>query len=1579
MNANVRVLLAAVAFVGVPGLLAAQTTTVTFDNPSPPGAADSLLNGVYQGIDFGTGQWRWSGPYAANSTNNLYFATQSSTSRTFTFASGPRVLNSVRVYTTNAGTMTLSDGANATITRAVTVGSLQLVTTGWTLASSTITVGFTAGWSLGLDDITSAAAGPVDTIPPLISMTSPQSGATVSGIVNLAADASDNQGVAGVQFFSDGITIGTEDTVAPYSVNWDSTTFANGAHSLTARARDQAGNQTTSATVDVSVDNPVGSGFGYSLSFTGTGTNDIDRVKIRIDDPANALPGPPADIGATDFTLDFWINGNLADNPAAAIQCGANDNWKFGNIVIDRDRYNQDRSYGISFGAGRVAFGVGGDVTGDQTICGTTNVLNGQWHHIAVQRRRSDGLLSLYVDGTLQAQVDGPNGDVSYPDNGVPGNFCGGPCTNSDPFIVLGAEKHDAGPLYPAFTGSFDELRISTSLRYTANFARPTRPFSPDASTVGLYHFDEGQGDHVGDSSGAYGGPSDGVRRYGGTPPAPEWVALTPFTTAPASEVGQWSAPYTWPLVVVHATVLRTGQLLMYDGSTDNNRGGPSATLWNPATGAFTPVPTATDIFCGAHTHLADGRVLVAGGNAAAFVGLADTNIFDPVTSAWSRVDNMVNRRWYPTTITLADGRVLAVSGTSTCYTCEVENPEIYNPATDTWTELEDASLLLALYPHLFLLPDGRILVPASDEDPMATFTLDVDDETWSTVDPRILQGGAAVMYEPGRVMKSGSAADVDLATSPAVNTTYVLDMNQPSPTWRATEPMEFPRAHHYLTILPDGSVLTSGGGRSTDGVNLALAVDEAELWSPVTESWTTMASADVPRLYHSTAILLPDGRVLSAGGGRFVGYPNINQFGAEFFSPPYLFRGARPQITSVPSTVQYGTTFFVGNAAPADIERVTLVAPGAVTHQMNMQQRFLSLEFAETTGGVNVTVPANPNLAPPGHYMLFLINSRGVPSIASFTQVLSSAPTQNPVPTTTGLVPSSAAAGSGGFQLTVNGGNFVNGAEVRWNGVNRVTTFVSANQLTASITSADVASAGSASVTVFNPAPGGGLSNAQTFTISAPPNPLPTTSGLVPSSVMAGSGALQLTVNGSNFVNGSIVRWNGANRTTTFVSANQLTASITSADVTNAGSASVTVFNPAPGGGTSNAQTFTINAAPNPAPATTGLVPSSVAAGSAAFQLTVNGTNFVNGAAVRWNGANRTTTFVSAGQLTASITAADVASAASASVTVFNPAPGGGTSNAQTFTIDAAPNPVPTTTGLVPSSVAAGSAAFQLTVSGTNFVNGAAVRWNGSDRTTTFVSAGQLTAQITAADVGSAGSASVAVFNPTPGGGTSNAQTFTIAISGGPGPGLVAAYGFNAGSGTAASDSSGNNNNGTLTGATWTTSGRFGSALVFNGTNNLVTIADANSLDLTTGMTLEAWVYPTVQPTGWRTIIAKERSGGIAFYLHAGSTSTNRPATGAYIANAERQLFGGTRLTANTWTHLAATYDGAMQRLYINGVQVASRAQTGSIATSTNALRIGGNTVWGEYFQGRIDEVRVYNRALSAAEIQTDMNTAVP
>jgi hypothetical protein len=359
-----------------------------------------------------------------------------------------------------------------------------------------------------------------------------------------------------------------------------------------------------------------------------------------------------------------------------------------------------------------------------------------------------------------------------------------------------------------------------------------------------------------------------------------------------------------------------------------------------------------------------------------------------------------------------------------------------------------------------------------------------------------------------------------------------------------------------------------------------------------------------------------------------------------------------------------------------------------------------------------------------------------------------------NPAPATTSISPTSGTAGGAAFTLTVNGTNVRAGSVVQWNGLNRTTTYVSTTRVTAAIPAADIAAAGTASVTVSNPAPGGGISNALTFTIN---NPVPTTTGRSPSSAIAGGSGFTLTVNGTNFRASSIVRWNGADRTTTYVSTTQLTAAISAADIASAGTIAVTVFNPAPGGGTSGSQTFTIN---NPVPTTTSISPTSTTAGGSDFVLTISGSGFVPTSTVRWSGINQPTTYVNANQLTAIIGANDIASGAVRTVTVNNPTPGGGTSNSQTFTVN---NPLPSIGTISPTSARAGGTAFTLTVNGSGFVPTSRVRWNGSNRTTTFVSSVQVTAAITATDIAIARTRNITVNNPTPSGGTSNTVIFTV------------------------------------------------------------------------------------------------------------------------------------------------------------------------------------------------------------------------
>jgi len=284
----------------------------------------------------------------------------------------------------------------------------------------------------------------------------------------------------------------------------------------------------------------------------------------------------------------------------------------------------------------------------------------------------------------------------------------------------------------------------------------------------------------------------------------------------------------------------------------------------------------------------------------------------------------------------------------------------------------------------------------------------------------------------------------------------------------------------------------------------------------------------------------------------------------------------------------------------------------------------------------------------------------------------------------------------------------------------------------------------------------------------STPPpnqNPVPTLSSVSPNSATAGGAALTITATGSGFIATSAVEWNGAALTTTLVSGTSVTAQVPATDLATAGTANLTVVNPAPGGGTSAAVTFTINQQPNPAPTISSISPDNAVMGGAAFTLTVAGTGFVATSQVEWNASAVTTAYVSDTSLTAQIPASDLATAGTASVTVVNPTPGGGTSSAASFTISA-PNPAPTVTSMSPAAAVAGALPFTLAVTGTDFVATSQVLWNNDALPTTFGSSTSLTAQVPASDLASAGTASVSVVTPAPGGGTSSTLTFTINLT---------------------------------------------------------------------------------------------------------------------------------------------------------------------------------------------------------------------
>lgn len=469
------------------------------------------------------------------------------------------------------------------------------------------------------------------------------------------------------------------------------------------------------------------------------------------------------------------------------------------------------------------------------------------------------------------------------------------------------------------------------------------------------------------------------------TPPQPPPESAPPQTPvepspppppilSPEAEVGKWSTVLTSvPIVQVHLHLLPTGKVLSWGGPVSQT---PFTYTWDPATGAYSTIQAPSELFCSGHSFLPDGRLLVSGGHindghGTAGLGLANTNVFDPGSGTWQALPRMLKGRWYPTNTTLPNGEVLTLAGTDETG-ANVPTPEVWNGAE--WRPLTSATLGLPYYPRMFVAPDGRVFYAGEEQQ---SRYLDVTG-TGSWINGPIHQFGirdygSAVMYEPGKILYVGGG-------DPPTNTAEIIDLNQPTPAWTYTGSMAVARRQLNATLLPTGEVLVTGGTRGSGFNDLRGAVRSAELWNPATGTWREVASSAVSRIYHSSALLLPDGRVLYTGSGDGGGSPNEPNY--ELYSPPYLFKGARPTITgTLPSRIAYGQTQTVATPNGSQIMKVTLVGLGSVTHGFDQNTRLVPLNFSAAPNGLSVIFPSSRALAPPGPYMLFLVNAAGVPS----------------------------------------------------------------------------------------------------------------------------------------------------------------------------------------------------------------------------------------------------------------------------------------------------------------------------------------------------------------------------------------------------------------------------------------------------------------------------------------------------------------------------------------------------------------------------------------------------------------------
>jgi hypothetical protein len=508
----------------------------------------------------------------------------------------------------------------------------------------------------------------------------------------------------------------------------------------------------------------------------------------------------------------------------------------------------------------------------------------------------------------------------------------------------------------------------------------------------------------------------------------PTWTGGTPSFYAssavtappdPPDQVGQWGDVMDWPIVAAHAVLMTSGKTLEIDGWTapspsivyDQNLGGVSG-------GGFTRIdnPLGLDVFCAGNVTLPDGRILLAGGHGfTATLGLQETTIYDPSNDTWVAGPKMQYARWYPTETELGDGRIVTISGNIT-NTSWADTPEIYDPVTNRWstmTGINTSGVHEEEYPLTYLLPNGKIITIATSAG--RTYMMDPQTPSWTQVPGSTsTRNASGIMYRPGKILLTGGGTPLN-TNNPAQTGAETMDTTVANPTWTPAQPMLKARYAHTLTNTPDGKVLAIGGGGDMNQEDLASGELSAEEWDPDTGAWTKLQSMPVPRLYHSTSMLMPDGRILVTGGGHANGPQSPSEYNAEFYSPPYLFRGARPSITSVPASTSYGTSIEVGTPDADSIRSVSLVNLAADTHTLDMNQHFVPLTFTKHAGGLSVDMPASPNLAPPNTYMLFIVNDRGVPSIAPFMKLLPS----TVAPTVRVTTPASGATVNGTVPLT--------------------------------------------------------------------------------------------------------------------------------------------------------------------------------------------------------------------------------------------------------------------------------------------------------------------------------------------------------------------------------------------------------------------------------------------------------------------------------------------------------------------------------------------------------------------------------
>lgn len=468
--------------------------------------------------------------------------------------------------------------------------------------------------------------------------------------------------------------------------------------------------------------------------------------------------------------------------------------------------------------------------------------------------------------------------------------------------------------------------------------------------------------------------------------------------TGEAGGPGRWGPVLELPTHPEQMVVLPSGKVLMWPWAPDRKSPphGPPA-LWNPSDGSSTIYRESGVESASGLAFQPDGVLLSAGGDlpSGGVNGNPRSFNFDSTTESWSEVASMASGRVAPGATTLGNGEILVTGGWDK--EGEVNRiPELWNGST--WTPLPHAGNdESGLWTLQFLAPDGRLFRAGPER---LTDWLDVTTGTWSDVEAghrnQTRYHGTAVMYDEGKILLAGGCPVgpeedwYEQCRDTVLASAEVIDLLDPDPAWREVSPMASARHSHHATLLPDGRVLITGG---TDRPGLfndeTAGILSAEIWDPQTETFTTVAAMDEPHHFQSTAVLLPDARVLVAGGlfGTSEAEPDFSWSG-QIYSPSYLEAGPRPEVSGAPSSVRYGAEFTVDTPDASAVSEVVLLGLSASRNGWNGNQRLARLSFTTEADRVRARALSNPNVVPPGFYLLFLMSEQGVPSYGSAVRI---------------------------------------------------------------------------------------------------------------------------------------------------------------------------------------------------------------------------------------------------------------------------------------------------------------------------------------------------------------------------------------------------------------------------------------------------------------------------------------------------------------------------------------------------------------------------------------------------------------